>query len=68
MSNAANKKSNQYADVCDAHIGAPKDVYAALAFSLAMRLSSDDPRAAVAELRSEWDILHANGIVPQKRR
>lgn len=46
----------------------PKAVYAALAFSLAMRLSEDDAEAARKLLADEWETLHANEIIPQKPR
>ena len=44
----------------------PKVVFAAIAYSLALRLNDDMPGAAIAAFLSEWNILHENGIVPQK--
>ena len=46
----------------------PKAVVAAIAFSVAMRLCCDDVDLAKYMIQDEWDVLHTNGIVPQKRR
>lgn len=61
-----NKKSNEYVDVFpDLFERTPKSVFAAVALSLALRLNDDDLQDAIAELVSEWSVLHQNGIVPQ---
>ena len=44
----------------------PKAVFAAVAYSLAMRLNEDSPEAAIAEFLREWRILNDQGIVPQR--
>jgi hypothetical protein len=44
----------------------PKTVFAAIAYSFAMRLSEDQPKAALALFAEEWQILHVQGIVPQR--
>jgi hypothetical protein len=46
----------------------PKAVFAAVAFSFAMRLSEDKPKEAIAEFVREWLVLHDQGIVPQRPR
>lgn len=43
----------------------PKSVYAALAYSLALRLTEDNPAKAKDLLCREWATLHENQIVPQ---
>ncbi len=65
---AANKKSNEYADAIPATLfeKMPKDVFAAVALSLALRLNNDDLQTAVGELVSEWQTLYQNGVIPQK--
>lgn len=60
------KKSNEYAGSYPGFTETPKSVLAAIAFSLAMRISGDNPEDAAKLLRDEWAALHANGIVPQK--
>lgn len=61
------KIGNEYAHALGKdYADTPKAVYAALALSLAMRLSADNLDAAKALLADEWRILHENGIVPQK--
>lgn len=67
MSYGAGKLSNEYARTVR-DIDASKTVWAALAFSFAMRLCGDDQTAAHRMVLDEWAILHANGIVPQKPR
>ena len=62
------KTGNQYLQYLSDYSETPKAVYAAIAFSLAMRLTEDDFEAAARLLRGEWDQLHENGIVPQGRR
>ena len=60
-------KSNEYADTLTHFHLMPKAVLAAIAVSFALALEGTDETArAVARIRSEWDTLHANGIVPQK--
>lgn len=67
MSYGMGKKDNSYARrVHD--IDAPKTVWMAIAFSLAMRIREDDFELAARECFDEWKVLHANGIVPQKPR
>ena len=61
------KITNNYARACDGFDKTPKAVYAALAFSLAVRLAgNDDTEDANRILLNEWRALHENGIVPQK--
>lgn len=63
------KLRNEYVCALGAdYTDTPKAVYAALAFSLAMRLSEDRPDDARALLGDEWRTLHANGLIPQKPR
>lgn len=57
------KKMNEYAREVHGYDDTPKAVFAALAFSLAMRLSEDDLREARKLLLREWNILTRNGIV-----
>jgi hypothetical protein len=67
MSYGRGKNDNSYARrVFD--IDAPKTVWMAIAFSLAMRIREDDFALAAQEVYAEWEALHANGIVPQKPR
>jgi len=61
--------SNEYFREAEAALGdrkTPKTVYAALAYSLALRLCEDDHERAKAMIRDEWRALHTSGIVPQK--
>lgn len=44
----------------------PKAVFAAIAFSFALRLNEDHADRAAAEFLKEWETLHANGIVDQR--
>jgi hypothetical protein len=46
----------------------PKAVLAAVAYSLAMRLSEDNPATAESLLEQEWRALYECGIVLQKPR
>lgn len=57
------KKMNHYALEVHGYDDTPKAVFAALAFSLAMRLSDDDFHEARKLLLREWNILGRNGIV-----
>lgn len=61
------KTKNSYSDRYPSYEKAPKAVIAAVAFSLAMRLRDDNEIDARALLRTEWDSLHKNEIVPQKQ-
>lgn len=61
------KIKNRYADRYPQYAETPKAVIAAVACSLAMRLCQDNDIEAKQLLRNEWDILTANGIVPQVR-
>lgn len=63
------KRMNEYALEVLSRFDAPKAVWMALAFSLAMRCSEggiDDFDGAHKVIAEEWRILHANGIVPQR--
>lgn len=44
----------------------PKAVFAAIAYSFAMRLNEDQSDAALAEFMKEWRVLHQQGILPQR--
>jgi len=60
------KIGNEYADAFGRmYADTPKAVFAAVAYSLAMRLNGDQHEAAIAEFVNEWRVLHANGIVSQ---
>ena len=48
------------------YAGTPKAVFAAIAYSFAMRLNEDQPEAAIAEFMKEWRVLHEQAIVPQR--
>lgn len=59
--------SNTYANFCENFDKTPKTVFAALAFSLAMRMARHHlDEDAHTILRDEWQTLYENGIVPQK--
>jgi hypothetical protein len=61
------KLGNEYAHAMGRmYADTPKAVFAAVAYSLAMRLEEDNPERAVALLKSEWRALYVIGIVPQK--
>jgi hypothetical protein len=60
-----NAKTNEYQKDFPNFERTPKAVIAAVAYSLAMRLSEDDPARAEKLLRDEWRVLHQNNIVPQ---
>lgn len=63
------KLGNPYAKVYPDFDKAPKTVIAAVAYSLAQRLCCDgDDGDAQELLRSEWQTLYENGIVPQNPR
>jgi hypothetical protein len=57
---------NDYQSKYPAFDRTPKAVIAAIAVSLAMRLSGDDFIKASQLVAEEWEILHANGIIPQR--
>lgn len=57
---------NAYAVAYPDYDRTPKAVLAAVAISLAMRLSEDDPQRAVALCRDEWRVLHIAKIVRQR--
>lgn len=57
------KKMNPYALEVHGYDDTPKAVFAAVAFSLAMRLSEDDYHEARKLLIREWNILTRNGLV-----
>ena len=62
------KQMNEYAAALPRYSDTPKAVYAALAYSLALRLTGDNHADAVTLLEKEWASLHTAGIVPQKPR
>lgn len=67
MSYGIGKKDNEYArEVCD--IDAPKTVWMAIAFSFALRIAAGSGADAGKLCAGEWQLLHDNGIVPQKPR
>ncbi len=66
MSYGQSKTDNEYAREL-VGIDAPKTVFMAICFSYAIRLGIE-PGDAAEEIYREWQILHANGIVPQKPR
>jgi hypothetical protein len=58
--------SNEYQQALGALFGEmPKAVLAAVAVS-AFSNGGDDLAGAAGRIAAEWDVLHANGIVPQK--
>ena len=59
-------KSNMYAALIRNLDQIPKSVLAALVASLIHRLGRTDPDEMNAFLRTEWQYLYDNGIVPQK--
>jgi hypothetical protein len=60
------KLENEYVRALGAaYSTTPKAIYAALAYSLALRLCEDDHARAVTLLGDEWANLHGGGIVPQ---
>ena len=63
------KRGNEYVDALGRDFTfTPKSVFAAIAFSFAMRLAGDDSLKARVLFYEEWEMLHENGIVPQKSR
>jgi hypothetical protein len=62
------KTGNEYADALGPFFAdTPKAVFAALAYSYAVRLfETTDPSEIRQLLADEWSALHANGIVPQR--
>lgn len=70
MSYGINKKDNGYARLV-ADIDAPKTVWMALAVSFADKLTGQTGvglEAVGDAIFKEWEVLHQNGIVPQKPR
>jgi len=61
------KQTNAYSRIASS-IDAPKSVWQAIAYSLAIRVtgSGDDSSAVLRFLRMEWGLLHAEKIVPQR--
>lgn len=59
-------KKNEYQEAFPAYDKTPKAVIAALAMSLAMRLTEDSPENARALLHDEWHNLHIARVLPQK--
>jgi hypothetical protein len=62
------RRARSYLAQLDNYADTPKPVYAALAYSLAARLSEDDPAAVNALLADEWLTLYACGVIRQKPR
>lgn len=71
MAYGRGKRDNEYARLVF-DIDAPKTVWMAIAVAFADRLIGTGPDGqlqSVSELiRREWELLHQNGIVPQKPR
>ena len=64
-----NYTGNEYMDFLgDDFDRMPKAVLAAIAVSLASRLTSDNKEEAANLIRREWWILYQNGIIKQKPR
>jgi hypothetical protein len=61
------KKGNEYAAQL-VGMNASKNVFMAIAYSLAMRLTEDDHERAAELVQAEWHSLHDAGIVPQRPR
>ena len=64
----ANKKSNEFVDLClPDHIYAytPKAVIGAVLVSF-LSCGGDNPEGVAEKMIEEWHILHRAGIVPQK--
>lgn len=59
------KLPNEYMRTLPGYEETPKAVYAALAYSLAMRLTDEDRTKALALLADEWQALNDCQIVPQ---
>lgn len=60
------KQSNEYAKLIPHFDDIPKTVLAAIAVSLAVRLTGEeDFDGAIDDIITEWHILHSGGIVPQ---
>lgn len=63
------KKRNAYVHAVVNYDDTPKAVWAAIAFSLALRLAGNDSNNdANLLIAAEWDALYQNQIVPQKPR
>ena len=61
------KLHNDYVRAIPDYSDTPKSVMAAVAYSLARRLTGeDDHNGAVRIMRDEWHALHESGIVPQR--
>ena len=62
------KTHNEYAKALVAYNRIPKAVLAAVAYSFASRIiaDGDSPTMIEAAILHEWDVLHQNGIVPQR--
>lgn len=62
------KLHNEYARALTDYARIPKAVLAAVAYSFAARIiepDGDSPTLVEAAILDEWQVLHANGIVPQ---
>jgi hypothetical protein len=44
----------------------PKAVFAAIAYSFADRIIANPSADLIEVIKEEWNVLHDNGIVPQK--
>ena len=61
-----NYTGNEYQELLgELYAEIPKAVLAAIAVSLASR-GGDYPQDAKQNVAEEWEVLHTNGIVPQK--
>ena len=64
------KTMNEYASSCENYDQTSKAVFAALAYSLAVRLTGiadeENHAGALDILRDEWRTLHEQGIIPQR--
>jgi len=64
---AANKTSNEYAELITNYEQIPKAVLAAIAVSFIVnRSGSVNAEDTTVALMEEWALLHTQGIVPQK--
>ena len=62
------KTLNSYQQAFPNYEKTPKAVIAAIAVSFALLRSEDNWDKAIERLTDEWQVLHDNGIVPQKPR
>lgn len=62
------KKKNGYMEMIDRELyeKMPKAVFAAIAASYLLNHQNVNPENISIDLRTEWRLLHEQGIVPQK--